>query len=217
MGETYADDLAGEERSDALAASREYARAAAAIRAIPSGMLENAIADALENAGVAYPPLPKRDALAATRTIDRTIRYRLETLPSGDLPVVGLTPALSRDLAAHLACAIEEYGRDYGSKCRECGAKDARDTDSGGETYCTECGAEGEPNPEACPGCGCLPGDGLTDGCEDPTGCGYFRAFETPEPRVCPDCDGTNFDPEDGVCLDCLQGVLGGPVGPVSR
>ncbi len=30
-------------------------------------------------------------------------------------------------------------------------------------------------NPEACPGCGCLPGDGITDGCEDEDGCGYHR------------------------------------------
>lgn len=29
---------------------------------------------------------------------------------------------------------------------------------------------------DACPGCGCRPGDGLTDGCEDPDGCGYFRS-----------------------------------------
>lgn len=28
---------------------------------------------------------------------------------------------------------------------------------------------------DACPGCGCEPGDGLTDGCEHPEGCGYFR------------------------------------------
>lgn len=30
-------------------------------------------------------------------------------------------------------------------------------------------------NPEACPGCGCLPGDGTTDGCEHPEGCGFNR------------------------------------------
>jgi len=28
---------------------------------------------------------------------------------------------------------------------------------------------------EACPGCGCKPGDGLTDGCFHPVGCGYFK------------------------------------------
>jgi hypothetical protein len=24
-----------------------------------------------------------------------------------------------------------------------------------------------------CPGCGCLPGDGITNGCDDPDGCGF--------------------------------------------
>lgn len=33
-------------------------------------------------------------------------------------------------------------------------------------------------NLEACPGCGCLPGDGYTPGCDDPDGCGYFAAVE---------------------------------------
>jgi hypothetical protein len=28
---------------------------------------------------------------------------------------------------------------------------------------------------EACPGCGCEPGDGLTDDCEHPDGCGFGR------------------------------------------
>lgn len=27
--------------------------------------------------------------------------------------------------------------------------------------------------PEACPGCGCMPGDGRTPGCTDPLGCGF--------------------------------------------
>ena len=26
---------------------------------------------------------------------------------------------------------------------------------------------------DACPGCGCMPGDGRTEGCIDPDGCGY--------------------------------------------
>ena len=29
-------------------------------------------------------------------------------------------------------------------------------------------------DPEACPGCGCLPGDGRTANCFHPDGCGYF-------------------------------------------
>lgn len=33
-------------------------------------------------------------------------------------------------------------------------------------------------DPEACPGCGCRPGDGITTGCFDPDGCGYWRTFD---------------------------------------
>ncbi len=33
-----------------------------------------------------------------------------------------------------------------------------------------------ELHPEACPGCGSMPGDGITYGCEDPMGCGHNRA-----------------------------------------
>lgn len=33
----------------------------------------------------------------------------------------------------------------------------------------------GQPNPERCPGCGCEPGDGLTDGCNETNGCGFYR------------------------------------------
>ncbi len=33
-----------------------------------------------------------------------------------------------------------------------------------------------KPNPEECDGCGCLPGDGATEGCEDPDGCGFIVA-----------------------------------------
>jgi formate dehydrogenase maturation protein FdhE len=31
---------------------------------------------------------------------------------------------------------------------------------------------------EACPGCGCKPGDGITESCEHPEGCGYFKSEE---------------------------------------
>lgn len=31
---------------------------------------------------------------------------------------------------------------------------------------------------ENCSTCNCAPGDGLTDGCEDPDGCGYYRRLE---------------------------------------
>ena len=33
---------------------------------------------------------------------------------------------------------------------------------------------------ESCPGCGCLPGDGVTEGCTHPEGCGYY---EDQDPR----------------------------------
>lgn len=32
-----------------------------------------------------------------------------------------------------------------------------------------------EDDPEACPGCGCKPGDGITPGCDHPMGCGFFK------------------------------------------
>jgi len=33
-------------------------------------------------------------------------------------------------------------------------------------------------DPEACPGCQCKPGDGLTEGCEHPKGCGFARNYQ---------------------------------------
>lgn len=42
---------------------------------------------------------------------------------------------------------------------------------------------EEEESEEACPGCGCLPGDGLTEGCEDELGCGYWRREHAKEGR----------------------------------
>lgn len=37
----------------------------------------------------------------------------------------------------------------------------------------------------ACPGCGCEPGDGYTDGCDDPAGCGYFTCDAAKYPDGC--------------------------------
>lgn len=34
---------------------------------------------------------------------------------------------------------------------------------------------EDELHPEACPGCRCLPGDGVTASCTHPDGCGFAR------------------------------------------
>jgi hypothetical protein len=34
---------------------------------------------------------------------------------------------------------------------------------------------EEELDEEACPGCGCMPGDGITEECNDPVGCGEAK------------------------------------------
>lgn len=34
---------------------------------------------------------------------------------------------------------------------------------------------EEEEDEEACPGCGCVPGDGITEECNDPLGCGEAK------------------------------------------
>jgi len=34
---------------------------------------------------------------------------------------------------------------------------------------------------DACPGCGCQPGDGVTRGCSDPDGCGFFDELSRPD------------------------------------
>jgi len=45
------------------------------------------------------------------------------------------------------------------------------DDDAGPETVL-------DLNNEACPGCGSMPGDGITDGCDDPLGCGTNRMHQ---------------------------------------
>ena len=35
-------------------------------------------------------------------------------------------------------------------------------------------------NALACPGCGCTPGDGITESCNDPMGCGYAKSVKDP-------------------------------------
>lgn len=35
-----------------------------------------------------------------------------------------------------------------------------------------------DANDYPCPGCGSLPGDGYTAGCDHPDGCGYFADLE---------------------------------------
>jgi hypothetical protein len=76
-------------------------------------------------------------------------------------------------------------------------------------------------DPEACPGCGSRPGDGLTPGCHDEAGCGYYRRLEQAEaqkraplhqrlkaarrpatfdPEACPGC---GCRPGDGLTPGC--------------
>jgi hypothetical protein len=40
---------------------------------------------------------------------------------------------------------------------------------------------ENPDHPENCPGCGCGPGDGITEGCNAIWGCGYYRHLEQVE------------------------------------
>lgn len=46
-------------------------------------------------------------------------------------------------------------------------------------------------HPEACPGCGCLPGEGVTPGCTDKMGCAAFVEDEPSQVEVeCVTCNG---------------------------
>jgi hypothetical protein len=61
---------------------------------------------------------------------------------------------------------------------------------------------DSDSDPEACPGCGCKPGDGLTASCEHPDGCGFNRAelskaLEAAHP--------THFITEHAVDIDDCQ------------
>jgi hypothetical protein len=68
---------------------------------------------------------------------------------------------------------------DDGTSCPECGAPSHKKHDPG----CPHAGAMDEADDDdlddsdldACPGCGCLPGDGVSPECDDPLGCGYWR------------------------------------------
>lgn len=53
--------------------------------------------------------------------------------------------------------------------------------------FLAECGIP-QPKSEACPGCGCEPGDGLTDGCTDVGGCGTNRQREEEYHSCGPGC-----------------------------
>lgn len=74
--------------------------------------------------------------------------------------------------------------------CRDCFELAIADGPDGTIAFCHDCVEAGcadehagtgeclvEPAlpDDACPGCGCRPGHGLTAGCTHPLGCGYFR------------------------------------------
>jgi hypothetical protein len=48
---------------------------------------------------------------------------------------------------------------------------------------------------ECCPSCGSKPGDGRTDGCFDPDGCGYWGAFEHDAGDDAPEDGGQGYKP----------------------
>lgn len=75
--------------------------------------------------------------------------------------------------------------------CEHCG----RPLDGSGQ--CKKCEDE-----FACPGCGSRPGDGITPGCNDPGGCGYWKSQESEEDdeSACPGCGSR---PGDGITPDC--------------
>lgn len=55
---------------------------------------------------------------------------------------------------------------------------------------------------QSCPGCGCNPGEGLTEGCTDPNGCGHWRGAGETQPKndACPSCGST---PGNGITEGC--------------
>jgi len=56
---------------------------------------------------------------------------------------------------------------------------------------------------DACPGCGCVPGDGVTEGCDHPDGCGYYKP-------TTPDLGETDHDQSLQVSIpETFEEVLG--------
>lgn len=84
-------------------------------------------------------------------------------------------------VAGRLGCSVEQL-HDYSNDCT------GRDDDA----IVFECNYEDDlreiqavvqaanrfksPD-EACPGCDCMPGDGITESCNHPDGCGYWKSF----------------------------------------
>jgi hypothetical protein len=59
------------------------------------------------------------------------------------------------------------------SYLREPEGGDGSESEVGGDGSYIREDEEEDEDPEACPGCGCLPGDGRTPGCTHPAGCGF--------------------------------------------
>ena len=62
-----------------------------------------------------------------------------------------------------------------------------------------------ELDPEACPGCGSMPGEGRTAGCNDPDGCGFNHAALLPalNPAIDDGCTCATCAPAELPCDSC--------------
>lgn len=86
-------------------------------------------------------------------------------------PSMGLAAtAVALEVAKiNIELALQDLGAAEEARARaEDQARRAEDSDLG---------APDSDLGEACPGCGCMPGDGLTEGCNHPEGCGFYHAL----------------------------------------
>lgn len=84
----------------------------------------------------------------------------------------GAIEALVEFMMDHHASESEEC-QCCGEECNEEGECITSDCDNFGKAWDND-GSEND-DPEACPGCGCKPGDGITESCNDPGGCGESK------------------------------------------
>lgn len=86
-------------------------------------------------------------------------------------------------------CEDEQYCNEMiwweqtNTPCMECGGKDhcrmnCPKLQGEDEMLDQQALHKWELDNEACPGCGCCPGDGITMGCDDPNGCGHWKEME---------------------------------------
>ncbi len=74
--------------------------------------------------------------------------------------------AMKKDKEVENPYAVAWSMKKKGYKPSDVKESDKEDEDLDGELLLDD---------EACPGCGCCPGDGVTDDCEDPLGCGWAK------------------------------------------